>query len=219
MSAERQEREKGRFVMTMHNIVTDEQLGKYFRRMTAIGDRLGKSLPFEKVMGELQLIFEGEFQSVVKIDRSNPFDFSFFRGSPGCAKDHHIIEEDANALSRELIDCAKVELLSTLGQGEEGITGDERIKRLKLLPYLRLDINTLFTLWKNKHLIPESWKAKTNGEITYIYFDGTIVLSEGVRYVFYLHWAEWDFNKWFYGWAPLHMSLSRNSVSAVIKLT
>ena len=45
--------------MTLNASVTDDQLGQYYRRTTAIADRLGKSLTFEKVMDELQRIHDG----------------------------------------------------------------------------------------------------------------------------------------------------------------
>ncbi|MHB1086553.1 MAG: hypothetical protein ACYCZ0_02280 [Minisyncoccota bacterium] len=46
--------------MTLSPSVTDDQLGKYFRRMVAIADRSGKSLPFDKLMDTLQTIHDGK---------------------------------------------------------------------------------------------------------------------------------------------------------------
>jgi len=50
--------------MTLNISVTDEQLGQYYRRTTAIADRLGKSLNFETVMGILQQIHDGQVGGV-----------------------------------------------------------------------------------------------------------------------------------------------------------
>lgn len=47
--------------MTLNSGVTDDQLGRYARRVAAIADRLGKSLPYEKVMDVLQQIHDGKF--------------------------------------------------------------------------------------------------------------------------------------------------------------
>ena len=47
--------------MTLVPGVADDQLGQYYRRTTAIADRLGKSLPFDTVMEALQRIYEGQF--------------------------------------------------------------------------------------------------------------------------------------------------------------
>lgn len=46
--------------MTLALSVTDDQLGRYFRRMVAIAERGGKSLPFDKLMDTLQNIHDGK---------------------------------------------------------------------------------------------------------------------------------------------------------------
>lgn len=50
--------------MTLQKSVTDDQLGQYYRRTSAIADRLGKSLSFDQVMDALQIIHDGQFKSV-----------------------------------------------------------------------------------------------------------------------------------------------------------
>ncbi len=50
--------------MTLNISVTDDQLGVYFRKVAAIADRLGKSLPFDHVMVELQAIHDGKFDKI-----------------------------------------------------------------------------------------------------------------------------------------------------------
>jgi len=49
--------------MTLTPGVTDDQLGKLFRRMISLADRTGKSVPFDKVMEGLQQLYEGKFPS------------------------------------------------------------------------------------------------------------------------------------------------------------
>lgn len=46
--------------MTLALSVTDDQLGRYFRRMVAIAERGDKSLAFEKLMDTLQTIHDGK---------------------------------------------------------------------------------------------------------------------------------------------------------------
>ena len=46
--------------MTLALSVTDDQLGRYFRRMVAIAERGDKSLPFDKLMDTLQTIHDGK---------------------------------------------------------------------------------------------------------------------------------------------------------------
>ena len=46
--------------MTLNRRVTDDQVGRYYRKMLAIGNRLGKSLPFDETMSALQRIHDGQ---------------------------------------------------------------------------------------------------------------------------------------------------------------
>ena len=58
--------------MTLSLSVADDRLGQYYRRMTAIADRLDKSLPFESVMDALQRIHDGEFDAALVAPRTFP---------------------------------------------------------------------------------------------------------------------------------------------------
>ena len=56
--------------MTLYSGVTDDQLGRYYRRINAIAARLGKSLSFDDVMETLQRIHDGQvFRFTVDYDR------------------------------------------------------------------------------------------------------------------------------------------------------
>lgn len=51
--------------------------------------------------------------------------------------------------------------------------------------------NVLQYLWEHQDKIPENWKEKTNGYITFIFFWGTIYRhSGGNLYVRYLYWID-----------------------------
>jgi hypothetical protein len=53
------------------------------------------------------------------------------------------------------------------------------------------------TLWQNQHLIPHQWKEQTNGNTTFIFFDGTVLRHPGGdRCVLCLFWngGEWGWD-------------------------
>lgn len=207
--------EKGRFVMTMKNIVTDEQLGKYYRRTIAIADRLGKSLPIEKVMHALQCVHDGKFNSILKIDRTKPFTPSYFRGSENVELHMKIVEEDPRALATKLIDCDSIVLTSGMHTNETVITNDERIKRLKMRNAILLDALVMIKLWENPWVIPDTLKCDEQGKQIYLAFDGTIFTDNDVRCIFYLYWSE-QLQKWMYGSTCLCDTVSDNFVSVTL---
>ena len=132
---------------------------------------------------------------IIPIDRAQPFDPVELLGQGWT-----IDEQDEDSLALTQVNLAKVRLEHMLKKGEDRITGEEKLKRLKETNYIRLDAKVFQTLWENKTLIPEVWKQKTNGNTTYIFFDGTILRSpDGFRYVLYLCWSggQWS---WGCGW-------------------
>jgi hypothetical protein len=58
--------EKRRFVMTLNISVTDEQLGQFYRRTSAIAERLGKSLNFDDVMRTLKSLHDGIKKQILR---------------------------------------------------------------------------------------------------------------------------------------------------------
>lgn len=48
--------------MTLNVGVTDDQIGQFYRRVAAVADRLGKSLPFDEVMQMLQRVHDRDFK-------------------------------------------------------------------------------------------------------------------------------------------------------------
>jgi hypothetical protein len=89
----------------------------------------------------------------------------------------------------------------TMLEGRETrVVGETKLERLKKAGDVRLDAKVFQTLWENQILIPERWKEKTNGNTTYIFFDGTVLRgSDGNRYVLCLCWdgGAWS---WSVGW-------------------
>lgn len=106
-------------------------------------------------------------------------------------------EQDARSLALTTLDVTRLRLETTLKKGEEtSIVGEEKLKRLQKMTDIRLDAGIFQTFWRNQHLIPERFKAKTNGNTTYIFCDGTVLRSpRGHRYVLCFYWGG-DERKW-----------------------
>ena len=115
----------------------------------------------------------------ILIDRSKPFDPVEFIGEKWS-----IVEEDKRSLALTHFNLTSVHFETCLKKGENWIKGEEKIKRLKEVGYIRLDAKIFQTLWENKHLIPETWKKQKN-----VFFDGTILnSSSGHRSILRLYW-------------------------------
>jgi len=149
--------------------------------------------------------------SLLSIDRTKPFNPAFFIIGTGWSID----EEDQRSLSLTKVDLTKVRLETMLKSNENVITGgEEKLERLKEAGYIRLDAKILWTLWENQSLIPESWKEKINGNVCFIYFDGTVLLSsDGFRYVLCLYW---DGGEWVWGCTLLDCNWDIHFPSAVL---
>lgn len=132
---------------------------------------------------------------LLRIDRSKPFDPAEF-----IVEGWSIAEEDERSLALTEIDLDQVRLEHMLKPGESWVKGEEKLTRLKDAGFVRLDARIFETLWADQSLIPEKWKEKTGGNITYIFFDGTVLRSPGGRRcVLYLCWngGQW---RWDYRW-------------------
>ncbi len=119
---------------------------------------------------------------IITIDRTTPFDLKFLGDG------WTIEEEDERSLALTEIDLTNVHLETMLKDGENVVGGEEKLKRLKEANNIRLDAKVFQTLWKNKNLIPESWKKKTRGKVTHIYFDGTIFKIRNNRFILSACW-------------------------------
>ncbi|MFH0814950.1 MAG: hypothetical protein V1902_02655 [Candidatus Falkowbacteria bacterium] len=137
------------------------------------------------------------------IDRSKPFDPVAFVG-----KGWKIGEQDERALALTEIDLAAVQLKHMLKDREPYVGGEEKLTRLKVAGYVRLDAGVFETLWNNQHLIPERWKGKI------VYFDGTVLVSpDGGRYVLCIDGGG---GQWSRDCGYLNHSFSGNNPSAVL---
>jgi len=146
---------------------------------------------------------------VIQIDRSVPFDPATFIGAGWT-----IEEQDKRALALNQIDLTEVMFETTLEKKEKSIIGEERLKRLKSMNRIRLDAGVFKTLWDNQHLIPLKWREQPNGNTTFIFFDGTVLLNpNGNRFVL---WLYWDDGRWSWDYCWLANDWDANSSSAVL---
>jgi len=142
------------------------------------------------------------------INRSKPFNpaefigqgWSIWRGPADGGGLEGEEEQDARSLAIIEVDLNKVILDAALNAGENSITGEERLRRLKERNAVRMDAAIFQALWNNKHMIPERLKEKTNGNTTYVFVDGTTLRGPGGdRYSLYFCWDAglrgwfWDF--------------------------
>lgn len=128
---------------------------------------------------------------IINIDRTKSFDLAFigkdwniWKGPADGSGLEGEEEQDTCSMALLKVDLTKVRFETTLKSNETSVTGEERLKRLKKVGHIRLDIKVFQMLWENQLLIPESWKEKG-----YIFFDGTVLrYSNGRRSVLCLYW-------------------------------
>ena len=78
--------------------------------------------------------FDIKGPSALRLDRSQPFDPRKFIG-----RGWEIVEEDERSLALTEIDFSAVRFVSGHAEGEDLITGEAKLERLKALPDVRLD--------------------------------------------------------------------------------
>lgn len=146
---------------------------------------------------------------VIKIDRSMPFDPKTFIGDGWS-----IEEQDERAVALTEVNLTEVMFDSTLEKGEKSIKGENKLKRLKEKNCIRLDAGVFKTLWENQYLIPLKWKEQTNGNTTYIFFDGTVLRGpDGNRHVLCLCWKD---GEWYWDYYWLEFDWDTSNLSAVL---
>jgi len=137
---------------------------------------------------------------IIEIDRTKVFDpaafidrkWSIWRGAPDGDGKSGPENQDERSLALTWIDLRKVRLENCLARGEDSITGEERRRRLERAGHVRLDAGVFLALFGEfRRCIPPSWREKTNGEITSISFDGTLLRGpDGRRWVLKLYYSD-----------------------------
>jgi hypothetical protein len=118
-------------------------------------------------------------------------------------------EEDERANELREIDVGTIALVTAL-KDERCTTGEERVKRLKEMPYVLLGGRAFLAFWENQRVIPESWKER------FVFFDGLILLHRnGNRYSLYLSWHGGGWH-WYSGWIG-NSRAARNPTAALAR--
>jgi len=122
---------------------------------------------------------------------------------------------DTRSIALTELDITQVQFVTMLNAGETSIKGEEKLKRMKASGNIRLDADIFLTLFKDKALIPESWKKKVGDKTLRIYFDGTILrFPNGDRGVLCLFWM---YNDWYCDVNWLGSNRDANTPSAVLE--
>ena len=136
---------------------------------------------------------------IIPIDRSIPFNpaafigkgWSIWRGPADGNGLTGVEDQDERSLALTQINLADVRLVTCLKDTETVVKGEEKQCRLKADGRVRLDAKIFQTFWENQALIPERFKEKVNGNILFIFFDGTVLRRPGGgRYVLCLCWHD-----------------------------
>ncbi len=158
------------------------------------------------------MIAEPKVCQNIQIDRSKPLNLKFIKTE----NDLVIEKEDRRSISLTEIDPMRIRLKTTFKEGETHVFGEENLKRLGELHYICLDAKILQTFFENQELIPESWKEKTNGIGTFIFFFGTVFINpRGERFVLSLFWHG---GMWRVIYRCLSYDLNGNNPSAILDL-
>lgn len=162
--------------------------------------------------------------SILSVDRSKPFNparflevegWSIWKGpvvdGDGFSGDE---DQDKRSLTLTELDTEKIQLVTCITGDETIIEGERKILCLKKLGCILLDAIILQELWEHKEKIPKSWKEKTNGNTTHIFFDGTILRwKNGIRCVLGVFWDGW---RWHLEYRWLELSWDSSAPSAVL---
>ncbi len=147
---------------------------------------------------------KGSPMAILKIDRTSVFDpIPFFHKSI-FDRDTTIVRQDDRSLKFEEFDPSNIIFKKMLEDGESRVSNEEKLSRLIASGDIPLDAKVFEALWKNKALIPETWKSKIKGETIFIFFYGTILRasSTGIDFVIYLFFDD-NVGLWRYEGASL----------------
>lgn len=149
-----------------------------------------------------------ELAHTVDIDWFKPFDL---KGWKEFSEGWTVEEQDERSSVTTTLDLRKVHFVDCLKDGEDKINGEERLRRLKKMGSIRLNVNALQAIFENRKLIPESWKQY------HISFDGTVFRDEkGERCILYLYWNEENDWEWQCNWLRAN-NYCLESPSAVLR--
>ncbi len=171
--------------------LSSEELGRRFTRFMANG---------------CQFVIKGP--SALLIDRAAPFDPAKFIGAGWS-----IVGEDQAALGLTTVDFSAVRFESGLKEGEQAITGEEKLKRLKVLSGIRLDAKVGQALYEEKGQTTLRWLYDTFG-IAWLELSGT-VLRGPAAFRCFLYLYRFDGGSWYWNFHWLGSFRGAKDVSPV----
>lgn len=143
---------------------------------------------------------------------TTPFDPKVFIG-PGWS----IVDDDERANALREIDFSKIIFETTLLEGEKYVKGEDRLRRLKsILHRIRLGAVSFKNIWGNRHLIPDVFREKINGNIRFLFFDGSILQDSTGRRHSLCMWA--DGSGWHWTLLPLAHKFTASSPSVTYQV-
>jgi hypothetical protein len=141
---------------------------------------------------------------VLSVNRSRPFNPAELIGEGWT-----IEEQDERSLALTEVELSSLRFETCLKDGEQYITGEERLRRLKEAGQIRLDAKVFEALRQEQTVIIKSW-TKRSEDISCLSFDGTVIRDPyGRRCV--LCRCAWG---WDYRW--LGRDWDAHSVSALL---
>jgi len=173
--------------------------GKYTGHQTeAIFNMLGGEAQIDRMLrGEMKVVFE-VIKMILIINRSKPFDPSAFIGSgwriwrgpadgKGLKGDE---QQDVRSLGLFVVDFTKARFESGLAEGQQVITGEQHLVRLKEKDKILADANIGAALYNEPGQVTLEWLYQTHG-VTWFELPGTeLRRSNRDRYFLYLYRAD-----------------------------
>jgi hypothetical protein len=201
--------------------LTDPDKGLNLDQLTAFVEHRNPFEPEPAVPVAASSIVVPTPPQILVVDRSKRFDpatfvapnWSIWKGPADGNGLEGEEDQDQRSLALSQIDLAKVRFDTTLRDGEPSVLGEERLRRLKAMPDIRLDALVFQTFYENPDRIPDSWKRDETGNIRHIYFDGTVLRTpDGYRCVpcLYFFGGRWDWGYFF--WLEQRWDALRHSV-------
>jgi len=145
--------------------------------------------------------YSESFPKSIEIDVTESRNWSLWKGPADQlgSSGEEDVDERSSALDR--IDVSRIMFETCLNDGEVQIFGEEKMRRLKLMPRIRLGGNAFEGLLCDYHRAREAscleWLRECCG-ITYLDFFGTVLRSPWTnRCILYLHWKD---KGWHWGW-------------------
>ncbi len=156
---------------------------------TIVEDPVNAGIQFTTFLKNSGRVIVGKSE-IIQIDRTKPFDPKYYQNKDEQKQEFVIVEEDDRSLALTEVDIGMIRFENYSQYGYWDKNGEDRINTIKTMSCIRLDAQVFRTLGdalrEDAYLIHERYRQDKYGRVCRIYFDGTILLRGGRRYVGYL---------------------------------